>query len=59
MPTLKYNRANAELVHKPPCPNCGAEMLLARLDPAGEAHDRRTFECTKCDHTEVVTVKYN
>jgi len=59
VPTLKYNPAIAELIHRPPCPLCAAEMLLARIDPAGEGYDCRTFECTKCAHTEVVQVKFD
>jgi len=34
-------------------------MFLSRIEPADEAdHDRRTFECPTCRHSQTVTVKY-
>ena len=33
-------------------------MFLSRVKPTNEAdHDRRTFECTACQHSKTVTVK--
>ncbi|WP_249134767.1 response regulator [Bradyrhizobium sp. AUGA SZCCT0222] len=31
-------------------------MMLARISPASESYDSRTFVCTKCDHTQTRTV---
>jgi len=37
----------------------GMPMFLSRIEPADEAnHDRRTFECPTCRHSQTVTVKY-
>jgi transcription elongation factor Elf1 len=43
---------------RPPCPRCGALLVLVRIDPAKPKHDRRTFECAVCDYSETVVVKY-
>jgi predicted RNA-binding Zn-ribbon protein involved in translation (DUF1610 family) len=43
---------------RPPCPKCGTQMLLARIAPDKPDHDKRTFECPKCEHSESVVVKY-
>ena len=43
---------------RPLCPKCAAMMLLARIEPASPGHDRRTFECRKCGHSERVVVKF-
>ena len=43
----------------PPCVLCGMPMFLSRIEPAEEAdHDRRTFECLACRHSQTVVVKY-
>ena len=33
-------------------------MWLARIEPDGSNHDRRTFECPHCDHSITEIVKY-
>jgi transcription elongation factor Elf1 len=34
-------------------------MWIARIEPADKPdHDIRTFECPRCDHQEIVTVKF-
>ncbi len=33
-------------------------MFLWRVKPDEPEHDRRTFECAMCDHTETTVVKY-
>jgi hypothetical protein len=40
------------------CPECGARMCLDRVEPDKPDHDRRTFGCPRCQHTESVVVKY-
>jgi hypothetical protein len=32
--------------------------MLARIEPTEPGHDIRTFECSKCGHTEFVNVAY-
>lgn len=56
---LKYNPTLTDIVYRPPCPNCGAEMSIARIEPVGSKADRRTFECAKCGHSEIMEVKFN
>jgi hypothetical protein len=34
-------------------------MFLSRVEPANKVdHDQRTFECSACDYSETVTVKF-
>jgi hypothetical protein len=40
------------------CPNCSARMWLAHIEPDKPDHDRRTFECPRCQHELAVVVKY-
>ena len=46
------------LILHPNCPNCGARMWLARVEPDEPDHDRRTFECPECNYSITETVKY-
>jgi hypothetical protein len=39
------------------CPSCKAIMVLARIRPASLDFDLCTFDCTKCEKTERVTLK--
>jgi hypothetical protein len=43
---------------RPPCSKCGLRMLLARIEPDKPDHDKRTFVCSICDHSESFVVKY-
>jgi DNA-directed RNA polymerase subunit M/transcription elongation factor TFIIS len=43
---------------RPQCPKCSEMMLLVRIEPDVPDHDRRTFECPKCQHSESQVVKY-
>ena len=43
---------------RPPCPACGTQMTLAKIEPDKPNHDKRTFECPKCKHEENVIVKF-
>ena len=54
-PASPYSAA----IIRPPCPKCGAKMLLARIEPDKPDHDKRTFECPSCgnEHSEVVKFK--
>jgi transcription elongation factor Elf1 len=33
-------------------------MMLARIEPATPGHDKRTFECPNCNHSESEVVKF-
>jgi hypothetical protein len=45
-------------VELPSCPLCGRKMWLSRIEPEKPDHDRRTFECATCNHSESVVVKF-
>jgi len=48
-----------EVLECPVCSKCGTKMWLARIEPDDKpGYDVRTFECTECDHSEIVTVKF-
>jgi hypothetical protein len=59
VPQLKYDPSKASIIHQPPCSRCGADMLIARIDPVTPDTDRRTFECTKCDNEVVLEVMFD
>jgi hypothetical protein len=37
-----------QMIPHPNCPDCGAPMLLARIEPDEPGHDIRMFECRAC-----------
>ncbi len=50
-PHLSYNR--------PPCPKCGATMMLSRFDRENPDYDQRMFDCVPCDRHEIMIVQYS
>lgn len=54
--------ANSHFPHpgyeRPPCPKCGATMMLSRFDRENPDHGTRAFDCISCDHCETVVVQY-
>ena len=44
-------------IKRPHCAKCGMLMMLVRIEPDSPDHDRRTFECGSCGHSEVKVVK--
>jgi hypothetical protein len=42
----------------PICPDCGALMQLARIEPDEPQHEQRMFECVDCGRSETMVVKY-
>ena len=43
-----------------PCAMCGFSMFLSLIEPSDKPdHDRRLFQCTTCEYSESVTVKYD
>lgn len=47
-----------DVLQRPGCPRCGAPMWLTMIEPDRPDHDRRTFECADCEHSEKIVVKY-
>ncbi len=39
-----------EVMARPYCPKCGAQMWLARIYPDKPGYDQRTYECPDCQH---------
>ena len=56
--SLNTNLSPPSAIDRPTCPKCGELMDLARIEPDLPDHDRRKFECSKCDHSETIVVKY-
>ena len=59
MPTYQPATAYSAAIIRPWCPRCGAQMMLARIEPDQPNHDKRSFECEKCgnEHSEIVKFK--
>jgi ribosomal protein S27AE len=46
-------------IDRPLCAKCGEGMWLARIEPTDKPdYDQRTFECPRCEHSEIMTVKF-
>ena len=41
-----------------PCPQCDQPLRIALIEPAEPDHDRRTYECGSCGHSEAKIVRY-
>jgi hypothetical protein len=46
------------IIDTPKCPRCRARTTLARIEPGGAGHERRTFECIDCHHETTRTFKF-
>ena len=44
---------------RPPCPKCGATMMLSRIDCENLDPRKREFDCIPCDHHETAVVQYH
>jgi hypothetical protein len=47
-----------KMIIRPYCENCDAQMWLVFIEPDKPGHDRRTFECPRCQLETVEIVKY-
>ena len=46
-------------ISHPCCEICDAQMWLVSIEPDDKPdHDRRTFECPRCQHMTVEVIKY-
>jgi hypothetical protein len=45
-------------LQRPGCPRCRGSMWLTLIEPDRPDHDRRTFVCAGCEHSEKIVVKY-
>ena len=46
------------IVSRPCCEICDEQMWLVSIEPDEPDHDRRTFECQRCQHVTVEVIKY-
>ena len=44
-------------IERPRCSKCQNRMCLARIAPGPTGFDIRTFECTKCQHVQILSVE--
>ena len=44
---------------RPPCPKCGAKMMLYRFDRESLDHGTQKFDCISWDHYETLIVQYS
>ena len=58
MRTVVPTSKPATAIFRPDCPVCRKQMMLARIEPAGIGQDLQTFECTTCQHNEVMVVEF-
>jgi hypothetical protein len=58
MTFTEYTLDNTPINARPDCPQCAAQMYLARIEPEKPGHDLRTFECPRCQHVETAVVKF-
>ena len=58
MRTAEFIRCS-QPIWRPRCAKCSAEMWLAWIEPADKPdHDRRVFECPRCQYEITKVVKY-
>jgi tRNA(Ile2) C34 agmatinyltransferase TiaS len=46
------------VLYNPVCPKCETRMWLSRIEPDVPGHDKRTFECPRCENVVSETFKY-
>ncbi len=47
-----------QIIGHPACESCGAPMWLTCIEPDRPDHDKRTFECPRCQHVMIRVVSY-
>ncbi len=57
MTISEYTLENTPINARPACPQCTAQMYLARSELQKPDFDRRTFECPRCQHVETAVVQ--
>lgn len=46
------------MIPHPSCEVCDADMWLTCIEPDKPGHDKRTFECPRCQHVKFEIVNY-
>jgi hypothetical protein len=58
MPQIRTFYSEQPFMDQPRCPMCGSRMWLDHIEPDEPDHDKRTFECPRCQHVESVIVNF-
>ena len=58
MTLSEYTLENSPIIARPDCPECTAQMYLARIEPDKPGFDLRTFECSKCNNADQYIIEY-
>ena len=58
MPAIEFSPSTPGARERPECPKCKTAMMLSRIELDQPGHDKRTFECPKCENVETMVVKY-
>ena len=59
MRKVQYIPNSSWMQGRPRCENCDAAMWLASIEPDDKSdHDRRVFECPRCQHQMIEAVKF-
>ena len=59
MPRFEFAAHSPPPIHMCICAKCNIPMWLINVEPDDKPdHDKRTFECAKCGHTEIAVIKY-
>jgi len=56
MSILRGQGMTACINERPMCPVCKHRMALARISPGKAGFEKRTFECSTCERTELVSL---
>ena len=59
MSLAQYAPSPPNSLDRPPCPKCGAKVMLTRIDPHAPGIELRLFECVTCDYAETNLVNFN
>ena len=54
----QYTPVQPTLIERPPCPQCRAQMMVARIQPHTPGIEERTYECSKCRFVERLLIKH-
>jgi hypothetical protein len=58
MTLSEYTLENSPIIARPDCPECTAQMYLARIEPEKPGFDLRTFEYPRCQHVETAVAQF-
>jgi len=54
---LPHAPVQPQPIERPPCPQCGAQMMVERIQPHAPGIEERTYQCAKCRFIEKLLIK--